>query len=92
LHLAKLTKQGYNLVETIGNCTFGADGDVTGQDPKLGPLQNNGGETWTHALLAGSPAINAGDPAFVPPPEYGQRGPGFPRVLDGRIDIGAYEA
>ena len=48
----------YNLVETPGNCAFGA-GAVTGVDPKLGPLADNGGATWTHALLAGSPAVDA---------------------------------
>src|SRR5206468_12368072 len=40
---------------------------------------------------SGSPAINAGDPSFTPPPDYDQRGPGFPRVVNGRIDIGAFE-
>ena len=58
----------------------------------LGPLANNGGPTKTHALLAGSPAIDAGDPNFnamnLP---YDQRGAGFPRVRNGRLDIGAYE-
>ena len=86
-----VTSLDYNLVETVGNCAFGAGGDITGRDPLLGPLQDNGGGTLTHALLQGSPAINAGDPAFAPPPEYDQRGPGFPRMTDGRIDIGAYE-
>jgi len=57
----------------------------------LGPLQDNGGPTFTHALLPGSPAINAGNPSFTPPPRYDQRGPGFRRVVHGRIDIGSYE-
>jgi hypothetical protein len=57
----------------------------------LGPLQNNGGPTFTHELLTGSPAIDAGDPSFTPPPNYDQRGPGFNRVVNGRIDIGAFE-
>ena len=61
-------------------------------DPRLGPLQNNGGPTSTHALLDGSPAINAGDPdIFTDPNQYDQRGPGFSRVVGGRIDIGAVE-
>ena len=34
-------------------------------DPLLGPLADNGGPTLTHALLPGSPAINAGDPTAV---------------------------
>jgi hypothetical protein len=57
----------------------------------LGPLANNGGPTDTHALLSGSPAIDAGDPNFTPPPDYDQRGPGYSRVVNGRIDIGAFE-
>jgi hypothetical protein len=57
----------------------------------LGPLQNNGGPTQTHALLPGSPAIDAGDPNFTPPPDYDQRGPGFVRVFNGRIDVGSFE-
>jgi hypothetical protein len=57
----------------------------------LGPLQDNGGPTFTHALLVGSPAIDMGDPNFIPPPNYDQRGPGFDRVVNGRIDIGAFE-
>src|SRR5207247_6231808 len=69
-----------------------ATGDQNNIDPMLGPLQNNGGPTFTHALLTGSPAINAGNPAFTPPPVYDQRGPGFPRVLNCRIDIGSFEA
>ncbi len=66
----------------------------------LDTLAYNGGPTQTHALLPGSPAIDAGDPAFdpnvfTPPLSTDQRGQ--PRVLDGnndaspRIDIGAYE-
>jgi len=42
-------------------------------DPLLGPLANNGGPTLTHLPLAGSPAIDAGDPAFVAPPADDQR-------------------
>ena len=57
-----------------------------------GPLQDNGGLTFTHELLVGSPAIDAGDPSFTPPPDFDQRGTGFARVVNGRIDIGAFEA
>ena len=57
----------------------------------LGPLQDNGGPISTHALLPGSPAIDAGDPSFTPPPFYDQRGSGFDRVINGRIDIGSFE-
>jgi len=41
--------------------------------------------------LSGSLAINAGDPNFTPPPFFDQRGPGFDRVVNGRIDIGSFE-
>jgi CSLREA domain-containing protein len=56
---------GYNLIEDTTGCVISgfSDGNVFGVDPVLGPLQNNGGQTLTHALLAGSPAIDAGDPA-----------------------------
>ena len=61
-------------------------------NPQLGPLQNNGGPTLTHALLPNSPAINTGNPTFAPPPATDQRGVGFPRVQQARIDIGAFES
>ena len=67
-------------------------GNLLNVDPMLGLLADNGGPTRTHALLAGSPAINAGDPSFFGPPNFDQRGAGFPRVLIGRVDIGAFEA
>jgi hypothetical protein len=86
--------EGYNLIGTGGIAP--GPGDLLGTpgspiDPVLGPLQNNGGPSPTHALLAGSPAINAGDPAFTPPPATDQRGPGFPRVRGAALDIGAFE-
>ncbi len=58
--------------------------------PGLGPLQSNGGPTQTMALLAGSVAIDAGNNAFTPS-NYDQRGPGFDRVFNHSIDIGAVE-
>ena len=51
-------------------------------DPLLGPLQDNGGFTLTHALLNGSPAIDAGSPTTCPPTD--QRG--YPRPIDGNGD------
>lgn len=74
---------GVNITDNGGNQV-----DI---DPRLGPLADNGGRTQTHALLPGSPAINAGDPAFTPPPATDQRGPGFSRVVGGFIDMGAVE-
>ena len=83
---------GYNLSnDTCGGFLTGP-GDQANTDPILGPLQDNGGPTLTHALLPGSPAINTGDPNFTPPPLYDQRGPGFNRVVNSRIDIGSFEA
>src|SRR5882757_2590558 len=66
-------------------------GDQINADPMLGALQNNGGPTFTHELLTGSPAIDAGDPNFTPPPYYDQRGPIFWRIRNGRIDVGSFE-
>src|SRR4029077_10393234 len=74
-----------------------ANGNLIGShdapiDPLLAALDANGGTTQTHALLPGSPALNAGDPQLVPPPDADQRGAGFARVRDARIDIGAFES
>jgi autotransporter-associated beta strand protein len=93
-------------VGTSGGLQDGVQGNIVGQHG-FGTLdtttildqtlRDNGGPTQTLALILGSPAINAGDPnfdpnAFTPPLAYDQRGPGFPRVQLGRIDIGAFEA
>jgi len=82
---------GYNLSSDDGGGFLTGPGDQINTDPLIGPLQNNGGPTFTHELLSGSPAINAGDPSFTPPPFFDQRGPGFDRVVNGRIDIGSFE-
>jgi hypothetical protein len=81
---------GHNL---IGNTTGGSGFDATdllNVDPRLGPLQYNGGPTQTMALLPGSPALDAGDNTGVP--AFDQRGPGFARIVNGVIDVGAFEA
>ena len=68
--------------------------NTTPINPQLGPLTNNGGLTKTHALLAGSLAINNGDPAAVAgggAPVNDQRGVGFPRIVGGQLDIGSFE-
>ncbi len=80
----------YSLIEVTGSPNIVDNGgNIFNQDPQLGPLQNNGGPTLTQRPAGTSPVINAGDPAFTPPPSTDQRG--FPRVVNGRIDIGAVE-
>lgn len=58
---ANLVSLGYNLSSSTD--ILSGTGDLTGTLPALGPLQNNGGPTPTHALLPGSPGIDAGNPA-----------------------------
>ena len=86
-----VTSHGYNLSSDDGGGLLTGPGDQINTDPLLGPLQDNGGPTFTHALLPGSPAIDAGDPNFSPPPFNDQRGCPFDRVFNGRIDIGSFE-
>jgi hypothetical protein len=83
--------RGYNLSSDDGGGYLNGPGDQLNIDPLLGLLQDNGGPTFTHALLPGSPAIDAADPNFTPPPFFDQRGPGFDRVMNGRIDVGSFE-
>jgi hypothetical protein len=87
-----VTSSGYNLSSDNGGGLLTATGDQINTDPMLSALQDNGGSTLTHALLMDSPAINRGQPDFTPPPLYDQRGSGFPRVFNGRLDIGSVEA
>jgi len=82
---------GYNLSSDDGGGYLTGPGDQINADPMLGPLQDNGGPTLTHALLPGSPAIDSGDPNFTPPPFFDQRGQGFDRVRGNRIDVGSFE-
>jgi len=88
---ATVTSHGYNVCSDDGGGLLNGPGDQINTDPLLGPLQDNGGPTFTHELLTGSPAIDAGDPNFTPPPYYDQRGPDFWRVRNGRIDVGSFE-
>jgi uncharacterized repeat protein (TIGR01451 family) len=105
-----ITSLGYNLTSDDGQTAiygpfvFGgtgfltSTGDQTNTNPMLGPLQLNGGQTPTHALLCGSPAIDAGTNFTGAATD--QRGGGFSRPFqfgnatpaggDG-TDIGAYE-
>jgi hypothetical protein len=86
-----ITSAGYNLSNDDGGGYLNGPGDLINTDPLLGPLQDNGGPTQTHALLPGSSAVDAGDPSFAPPPWYDQRGPNFYRLRNDRIDIGSFE-
>jgi len=79
----------HNLVQD------GSGSPALSGDPKLGTLKNNGGPTFTQALVAGSPAIDAGDDTVLGDPfnlTTDQRGFGFPRKSCAHVDIGAYEA
>jgi len=83
-----VTSLGYNLSSDDASAFLNQTGDQNSTDPMLGSLQNNGGPTFTHALLPGSHAIDAGDPVH---PANDQRGPGYARIVNERIDIGAFE-
>jgi len=82
-----VTSLGYNLSSDDGGGFLTAPGDKINTDPKLGPLQDNGGPTLSHLPAPDSPAIDAGDPSLG----MDQRGVGFVRVANGRIDMGATE-
>jgi hypothetical protein len=86
-----VTSRGYNVCSDDAGGLLNGPGDQINTDPLLGPLQDNGGPTLTHLPLLGSPAIDAGDPNFVPPPFRDQRGSCFHRVFGRRIDVGSVE-
>ena len=88
-----LTSLGHNL-DGDNTCNLNSAGDLSGVNPLLGSLQDNGGPTETHALLPRSPAIDGGNPA--PPGSGGnaceatdQRGISRPQGT--ACDIGAFE-
>ena len=72
------TSLGHNLIGNTSGCSFTpAAGDKTNVNPNLGSLADNGGPTQTHALLPGSPAIDAGDDSKAPTTD--QRGVARPQ-------------
>ena len=93
-----VTSGDYNLITNPGSSTLSGTHNFTGGDPKLGPLADNGGPTMTHALLCGSPAIDAGVADAL---ATDQRGASFARTFDDPAmanavdgdgtDIGAFE-
>jgi hypothetical protein len=85
--LGTVTSLGYNVSSDSGGGYLTATGDQINTDPRLSPLQDNGGPTFTHLPASDSPAIDGGDPTLW----MDQRGAGFQRVVNGRTDIGAAE-
>jgi CSLREA domain-containing protein len=79
------TSLGHNI-DGDGTCMLTGTGDLPATNPLLGPLADNGGPTWTMALPAGSPAIDAADPGACLAAD--QRGAARPA---GDCDMGAYE-
>lgn len=91
-----IVSHGHNLISAAAGCVIEGDatGNITGSDPLLDSLRDNGGPTHTQALIPGSPAIDVvpeidcidltGDPVTTD-----QRGTARPQVAG--CDIGAFE-
>jgi beta-glucanase (GH16 family) len=80
---ATITSGGSNVISDSSCSPIGSD--LSNTDALLGLLADNGGPTLTHALLSGSPAIDAGNPAACPATD--QRGV----ARDAACDVGAFE-
>lgn len=96
-----IVSQGFNLIGNTTGSSGWIDSDLLDRNPLLAPLGNNGGPTLTHALLPGSPAINAGNNALAVDPTTNLRlirdQRGFARSIGGDrgggiVDIGALES
>jgi len=83
---------GYNLSSDDGGGQLAAGGDLVNTEPLLGLLQYNGGPVPTHALMPGSPAVDAGSATDITglPVTSDQRGVSRPQGP--ALDIGAFEA
>jgi hypothetical protein len=75
--------KGDHNLDDDGTCEFNALGDLSGADPQIGLLADNGGPTQTHAIPAASPAVNSGADCAA----TDQRG----AARSGACDIGAFE-
>jgi len=92
-----LEAYGMNLLDERDGCTTTTSDSNLGfvSPSSIGPLQDNGGDTWTHALLPGSEAIDNTIDSLGCVDEIGapltidQRG--APRVIGARCDVGAFE-
>ena len=87
--IARAPSSGGDNISSDLTCALAGPGDLNGIDPMLGPLDDNGGFTPTHALLPGSLAIDGVFNNVCPPPATDQRG--VPRPQGPRCDIGAFE-
>ena len=91
-----LQSGGFNLIANTNGCTINGDttGNILSLDPQLGPLQNNGGPTWTHAPRSSSPAIDQATAGGLLTDQSGNPRtfdePLIPNALDGS-DMGAFE-
>jgi hypothetical protein len=89
---------GHNIASD-DSCGLAGPSGLPNMDPMLGPLQDNGGLTWTHALLPGSPAIDAipAGACDYNDPRLARDQRGVFRGIEGNgvpphgCDIGAYE-
>lgn len=91
--------QGFNVVQTAAAATGLTMNDITGSSALLTPIGNYGGFSFTHALLSGSPAIDAGDNCVIdlscatrnPPAAVSTDQRGAMRPFGAAVDIGSFE-
>jgi uncharacterized repeat protein (TIGR01451 family) len=100
VYMGQVISHGYNLSSDAGGGTLTNATDRVNTNAMLGPLQDNGGPTFTHALSAGSPAIDAGNRDAIPALGLDVDQRGLPRPSAGSVtnaaggdgsDIGAFE-
>lgn len=81
----------FSLIGTGLWCVNGTNVSNLAGDPLLGPLQDNGGPTLTHALLTGSPAIDTGSDALALNAGVTTDQRGLARFTGAAVDLGAFE-